>query len=215
MSEVFDPYHRWLGIPPKDQPPDLYRLLGIERFESDPEVIRDASEQRMAHVRTYQLGQHTALSQRILNELAAAKGTLLDPEKRAAYDAELRTRAAPPEISAPSAARRRRWAAAAGGAVTCAAVVVALSLRGGQPQPAEQVASAKPESPKAVSLQPAPEEPAPEKPAPQPAALVYVPLFNGESLEGWRFLNPERPHTWKVENSLLSTPYPLFSRLGR
>ena len=36
----FDPYHKWLGIPPKDQPPNHYRLLGLSLFESDPEVIR-------------------------------------------------------------------------------------------------------------------------------------------------------------------------------
>ena len=34
--ETFDAYHEWLGIPPKDQPPNHYRLLGIELFESQP-----------------------------------------------------------------------------------------------------------------------------------------------------------------------------------
>ena len=58
MSEHFDPYHRWLGIHPKHQPADHYRLLGIERFESDPEVIHDAAERQIAHVRRYALGQH-------------------------------------------------------------------------------------------------------------------------------------------------------------
>ena len=28
----FDPYHRWLGIPPEEQPADHYRLLGIPRL---------------------------------------------------------------------------------------------------------------------------------------------------------------------------------------
>lgn len=27
MGVPFDPYHKWLGIPPKDQPPNHYRLL--------------------------------------------------------------------------------------------------------------------------------------------------------------------------------------------
>jgi hypothetical protein len=39
MADVFDPYHKWLGILPKDQPPHHYRLLAIEPFESDPDVI--------------------------------------------------------------------------------------------------------------------------------------------------------------------------------
>ena len=47
----------------------------------------------MAHVRTYQLGQYTGLYQKILNELAAAKACLLDPQKKAVYDRHLRTTA--------------------------------------------------------------------------------------------------------------------------
>jgi len=89
MPPTFDAYHRWLGISPKDQPPHHYRLLGIDLFESDPEVIRDAAEQRIAHVRRYQLGPNAALSQQILNELAGAKACLLDQERKAAYDAQL------------------------------------------------------------------------------------------------------------------------------
>lgn len=92
MSGDFDPYHRWLGIAPSEQPPHLYRLLGINALETDPEVIRDAVQQRMAHVRTYQLGASASVSQKILNELAAAKACLLDPERKAAYDAQLRKR---------------------------------------------------------------------------------------------------------------------------
>ena len=87
---AFDPYYKWLGIPPEEQPPDHYRLLAIRVFEQDVEVIRDAVEQRMAHVRTYHLGPQSALSQRILNELAAAKVALLDPARKLAYDARLR-----------------------------------------------------------------------------------------------------------------------------
>lgn len=87
---LFDPYHRWLGIPPKDQPADHYRLLGIDRFESDPEVIRDGADRQMTHVRTYQLGEYSSLSQEVLNKLAAARVCLLNPETKAAYDARLR-----------------------------------------------------------------------------------------------------------------------------
>ena len=44
MTE-FDPYHKWLGIASKDQPPHHYRLLGIDLFESDLDVIEIASRQ--------------------------------------------------------------------------------------------------------------------------------------------------------------------------
>ncbi|HET6879156.1 MAG TPA: hypothetical protein VFI31_03310, partial [Pirellulales bacterium] len=90
MAEQFDPYHKWLGISPKDQPPHHYRLLGIELFESDPDVIEGAADQRMSHVRTFQTGQNSALSQRLLNELSAAKLCLLTPQKKTEYDRQLR-----------------------------------------------------------------------------------------------------------------------------
>ena len=90
MSEPFDPYYRWLGIPPKDQPPNHYRLLSLELFESDPNVIESAADRQMGFLRTYQTGRHAELSQRLLNEVAAAKVCLLNPEKKAAYDAWLR-----------------------------------------------------------------------------------------------------------------------------
>jgi len=86
----FDPYHKWLGIPPAEQPPNHYRLLGIQLLESDPDVIVAAADQRMAHLRTFQTGKHTELSQELLNEVAAAKLCLLKPEEKATYDATLR-----------------------------------------------------------------------------------------------------------------------------
>ena len=97
---VFDPYHKWLGIPPEDQPPSHYRLLGLRAFEADPDVIQAAADQRMAHLRNYQTGQHADLSQRLLNEVAAARVCLLNPVKRAAYDSQLRERM---EASQPAA----------------------------------------------------------------------------------------------------------------
>jgi len=90
MSGQFDPYHRWLGIPAEEQPPHHYRLLGLALFEDDPEVIRDAAERQMSHVRGYALGRHAELSQRILNELGTAKACLSDPAKKAEYDGRLR-----------------------------------------------------------------------------------------------------------------------------
>jgi hypothetical protein len=113
MAEKFDPYYTWLGIPPEDQPPDHYALLGVRQFESNPDVISNLTDQRMAHVKTFQAGPHGADSQKLLNEIAAARVCLLNPTKRKAYDAELRTRialktapealpiAAVPEITPP------------------------------------------------------------------------------------------------------------------
>jgi len=90
MSEPFDPYRKWLGIAPKDQPPNHYRLLGIPTFENDPDVIENAAARQMSHVRTFQGSKHAALSQRILTELSAAKLCLLSPERKGVYDGQLR-----------------------------------------------------------------------------------------------------------------------------
>ncbi|MCR4411134.1 MAG: hypothetical protein NUV77_01765 [Thermoguttaceae bacterium] len=93
-GEVFDPYHKWLGIAPQQQPPHYYRLLGIDLFEEDPDVIAAAADRQMAHVRSYQSGRHAEASHRLLNELATARLCLLTPEKKRAYDASLRARLA-------------------------------------------------------------------------------------------------------------------------
>ncbi|NQU20763.1 MAG: hypothetical protein HQ567_05720 [Candidatus Nealsonbacteria bacterium] len=101
MSQ-FDPYRKWLGIPPQEQPPNHYRLLGIGLFESDPDVISNAADRQMVHVRSFQSGKHSALSQGILNELSAARVCLLDAQRKAAYDQQLRVTMSAAAQSAPS-----------------------------------------------------------------------------------------------------------------
>jgi hypothetical protein len=90
MDPKFDAYYQWLGIPPEEQPPHLYRLLGLRLFESNPDVIEQAADRQMAHVRTHQGGRHSLLSQAMLNELAAAKLCLLNSKKKEMYDQELK-----------------------------------------------------------------------------------------------------------------------------
>ena len=66
---------------------EQYAVLGLAAFESDREVIEEAADRQMAHLRTFQLGQFAALSQELLNEVSAAKGCLLSPTKKPIYDA--------------------------------------------------------------------------------------------------------------------------------
>ena len=93
MSEKFDPYRKWLGIPPSEQPPDHYRLLGIASFEDDLDVIAYAADRQMSHVRKFQSGPNGADAQKLLSELAMARRCLLAQEQRAAYDGQLREKA--------------------------------------------------------------------------------------------------------------------------
>jgi hypothetical protein len=99
--EDFDPYRIWLGIPPHEQPPNFYRLLGLTLFETDRDVIGNAADRQMAHLRKFQGGKNSAISQKILNELAAARICLMDPNKRAAYDARLRAESGSHDIPTP------------------------------------------------------------------------------------------------------------------
>jgi hypothetical protein len=103
MNRSFDPFYRWLGIPPEEQPPNHYRLLGIQPFESDPGVIETAADRQMAHLRTFQTGSHADQSQQLLNQVAAARICLLNAEKKAAYDAILRR-----NLEIPKDATRRQ-----------------------------------------------------------------------------------------------------------
>ena len=93
MAEAFDPYHVWLGIPPAEQPANYYRLLAIPMFEASPDVIDSAADRQTAHLRSFQGGKHGPITQRLLNEVAAARVCLLNAAQKAAYDQKLRARA--------------------------------------------------------------------------------------------------------------------------
>jgi len=118
MADDFNPYHVWFGIPPEEQPANHYRLLSINLFETSADVIDNAADRQMAHLRTIQVGKHGELSQRLLNEVAAARICLLDSKKRAAYDQQLRAKlaattastqasSATPQIAGGSAIQRQ------------------------------------------------------------------------------------------------------------
>lgn len=89
MTGSFDPYRLWLGIRDAQRPPNHYRLLGLDMFEDDPEVIANAADRQMSHVRTFASGPHASATQQILNELATARVCLLDARRKAFYDQEL------------------------------------------------------------------------------------------------------------------------------
>ena len=90
MAEQFDPYYQWLGIPQDERPINKYRLLSLQLFESDEDVIANAADRQMAYIRTFQSGAHSAESQALLNELSSARVTLLNKQSKAEYDQQLR-----------------------------------------------------------------------------------------------------------------------------
>src|SRR4051794_16360065 len=89
MAEPFDPYYKWLGIAPQDQPPHHYRLLGLEVYEADPQVIDAAANRVTAYIKGCAQGPYAATGQKILKEISAARLCLLDERQKARYDAKL------------------------------------------------------------------------------------------------------------------------------
>jgi hypothetical protein len=86
----FDPYHKWLAIPPQEQPPNHYRLLGLSLFEADLDVIDAAASKQADYLRACSNGPHVDLSQKLLGEVAAARLCLISVKKKAEYDRRLR-----------------------------------------------------------------------------------------------------------------------------
>ena len=95
MQDPFDPYQQWLGIPPSEQPPDHYRLLGIAPLENDSAVILRAIEERTAYVRACAGDQHADALEDLLEDLATAKHLLLNPTFKQQYDLMLRQHSEP------------------------------------------------------------------------------------------------------------------------
>src|SRR5262245_14142585 len=133
MSEAFDPYYVWLGIPPEEQPPNHYRLLGLRTFETNPDVISNAVDQRRTFLRSVQGGKRAAQSQKLLNEVSAAGVCLLDPAKKAVYDEELRKELAPPELP-PEALPVATLVPQSVGSIPAAALPTATSPRRATPR---------------------------------------------------------------------------------
>ena len=113
MSGAFDAYHKWLGIPPREQPANYYRLLGLELFEEDLDAIECAADRLMKYVRDVATVEQRKYAREMLDELSIAKRCLLIAEQKQAYDAGLRAgtattriakQTAPPPKSEPPAA---------------------------------------------------------------------------------------------------------------
>jgi len=92
MPEPFDPYHEFLGIDKRNRPPDHYALLGLAIFESDPKKIDEAATDRMSRLQDLANSEFVDHSQRLLNELSAARRCLLNPVQKMAYDEALRAK---------------------------------------------------------------------------------------------------------------------------
>lgn len=90
MSEDFDPYLTWLGIPQEEQPPHYYRLLALEPFEQNNELIDYAADCAVVRLNADESNENAELRQQLVDQINQARQILLDPEKKQEYDHQLR-----------------------------------------------------------------------------------------------------------------------------
>jgi hypothetical protein len=179
---MFDPYHKWLGIAKEEQPPTYYRLLGINANEQDRDVIEEAAIRQTTHVRTNQIGPHAAACSRLLNEIAHARATLLDPVKRREYDLTLASKS-PPAVQRTADKGPKRlppwlWAAAASGVVALGIVPWIASSLMGRDRGAAPPSGPPPDTPTVTKSPQTPPEPKkPQTPivSPMPGAKEVPP----------------------------------------
>ena len=95
VTRPFDPWHKWLGVHPSEQPPHYYRLLGLMPFEDDAEVIETVADRQIAYITQRAAGPHGDFVPPVLNSLSAARACLLAPVQKAAYDIHLKQRLSP------------------------------------------------------------------------------------------------------------------------
>ena len=81
----------WLGIPPGEQPPHYYRLLGLKLFTSDRGKIDAAAEKTINRVRKLAGENHKAVAAKLIGMIDTARSCLLNAEYKSAYDNQLRT----------------------------------------------------------------------------------------------------------------------------
>jgi hypothetical protein len=89
----------------RQQPCTYYQVLGISPDEQDPRVIEEAALGRSGNVRAYQLTRESDCVV-MLNEIAQALITLLDPARRRDYDRAL-GRPPVPAVPEPRPAQKR------------------------------------------------------------------------------------------------------------
>ncbi|MCE5276865.1 MAG: NPCBM/NEW2 domain-containing protein [Planctomycetaceae bacterium] len=97
-----DLYTLWLGIAAGPRPVDHYTLLGVKPFCQDQDAIEQAVRRRMDKLDQYALHPDRAKRQAVqnmMNELAAARVRLVNPEQKLRYD---QTLAAALGVSAPA-----------------------------------------------------------------------------------------------------------------
>jgi type IV pilus assembly protein PilM len=113
----FDPYRAWLGVREVRRPLSPYQLLGLPADEADVDSIHMAASQRRASLLAHRDEAPPEIWAQLYEELEAAIDTLLDPDKKVAYDLSRQMPADPAHLRGGSTARADRGGS--GAQLTC------------------------------------------------------------------------------------------------
>ena len=80
----------WLQIPAAELPANFYRLLGVAPVTFDSAEIERGFQQQRKRLESQAGEANAVLATRVLAKLETARTCLLDSQRRAAYDVQLR-----------------------------------------------------------------------------------------------------------------------------
>jgi hypothetical protein len=90
MSDLFNPYIKFLDLDTAPKCPTYYELLGISNSnECTHDLIENGRITSLAKIRAFKPGANAAAWAAVLDEVALASTTLLDSELKATYDNQL------------------------------------------------------------------------------------------------------------------------------
>ncbi|QEG01353.1 hypothetical protein Mal15_54290 [Stieleria maiorica] len=100
-SRQYRCYVQWLRIPVQECPPDHYRLLDLNSFESDTDRIRTAGIKRRRQIAQLAKAEEQKDAEAFVRHLSKVVSELLDPETKRRYDHRLSQRrsAAEPAVA--------------------------------------------------------------------------------------------------------------------
>jgi hypothetical protein len=85
-------YHMMLGVPEGVTSPDCYQLLGLEYFEDDEDLIRDAAIDANQKLLSWQNSKYHRECDQIMDKVVRARDLLLSPSQKSKYDRRLEKR---------------------------------------------------------------------------------------------------------------------------
>ena len=106
MPQKIDPLEAWFGIAPEKQPPDHYRLLGLEQFEPNQDAISEGITKTKASLQKKAKAGYEEEAREVYELVKKAKLILQNPERKEIYDRLLKKQSGIKKFVAPERSAR-------------------------------------------------------------------------------------------------------------